>query len=416
MLPFLEAVPLILKSFFLAFVNLQFLLLFLVVMALIALQYGRMERIREDFFGVKTGLARADILSATGFGLLGGLAGSFLAVFTGLTVSGELYYLWAVAVLLMLINMRFLCFAYAGGVLAFSHLLLGFPAINVPQILALVAVLHMVESFLILVSGHLGAVPAYIKGAGGKVVGGFTLQKFWPIPIIVLAVITGVTVEGGVEMPDWWPLIRPGIPGDPRNLTYLLLPVVAGLGYGDVAIARSPAEKSRLSSLCLGAYSLLLLVLAVLADQSRAVAVAAALFSPLGHEAVIFAGRALELKGKPLYVPPEKGVRVLDVIPDSPAWRLGLRPGDVVLAFDGQELSGSADFYSRLKEAFLPLTVDYRSQATGTPRRGVMLPPAPGRPWGIVTVPEAEEDRYVELFTTGPLGRWLLQGLRKFMS
>ena len=140
---------------------------------------------RENFFGMSAGLAKKDFIVAIGYGLLGGLLASYLVIFIGLTISGELYYLWPVAILLMMLNIRFICFAYAGGILALSNLILGVPQINVSQILALIAVLHMVESFLIFVSGHLGAVPAYIKGPKGKIIGGFTLQRFWPIPIVV---------------------------------------------------------------------------------------------------------------------------------------------------------------------------------------------------------------------------------------
>lgn len=396
------------KSFLAVFLDMGFLLLFLVVMALIAVQYGRIERMKESFYGMETGRAWPSVLTATGFGLLGGLAGSCLMVFIGLTLSESgLIYLWPVAILLMLINVRFLCFAYAGGVLALSSLLLGFPAINVPQIMALVAILHMVESFLILAGGHLGAVPAYVKGPEGKVIGGFTLQKFWPIPILVLAVMAGGTVQGGVEMPAWWPLVKPGVPGDPQALTYVLMPVIAGLGYGDVAIARSPAEKSRLSSLYLGIYSLVLLVMAVLAEQSRGAALVAALFSPLGHEAVIFIGRQIELKEKPLYIPPERGIRVLDVLPGGAAWCAGLRSGDIVLALNGESLASKTEFHQRLLGCSFPLSVDYFSREAGSYRRGIIHPPGPGKSWGIIPVPEGDEDNYVELLTTGPLGRWL---------
>jgi len=413
--PFYEVLPLVFKSFLQAFSDPAFLILFLVVFALIAVQYNRMERLREDFFGMKTRRTRTDILVATGYGLLGGLAGSCLLVFIGLTISGDLYYLWPVAILLMLINIRFLCFAYAGGILALSNLLLGFPQISVPQILALVAILHMVESFLILASGHLGAVPAYIKGPEGNVVGGYTLQKFWPIPIVALAVLAGGAVERGVEMPAWWPLIKPVLEGDPQNLTYALLPLVAGLGYGDFAIARSPVEKSRLSALFLGIYSLTLLVLAVLAGQSRIVAFFAALLSPLGHEAVIYIGKRIELKGKALYVPSEKGLRVMDVLPGGPAWRSGLRSGDVIAAVNGMKPLHNAEFRYLMQNTLTPVAVDYYSHASGVTRSVIMDQTGPGQTWGVVPVPESNEDRYLELLTTGPLGRLLRKIWGKFM-
>lgn len=415
MFPFYEVLPLIFKSFLQAFFDPAFLLLFLVVFALIAVQYNRMEKLRADFFGMKTRRTRSDILVSTGYGLLGGLAGSCLLVFIGLTISGDLYYLWPVAILLMMINIRFLCFAYAGGILALSSLLLGFPQISVPQILALVAILHMVESFLILASGHLGAVPAYVKGPEGNVVGGFTLQKFWPIPIVALAVLAGGAVEKGVEMPAWWPLIKPVAEGDTQNFIYALLPLVAGLGYGDIAIARSPVEKSRLSALFLGIYSLTLLVLAVLAGQSRIVAFFAALLSPLGHEAVIYIGKRIELKGKPLYVPSEQGLRVMDVLPGGPAWRSGLRPGDVIAAVNGMKPQDNAEFRYLMQNTLPPVTVDYHSRADGTTRSVIMDQTGPGQTWGLVPVPESNEDSYLELLTTGPLGRLLRKIWGKFM-
>lgn len=69
---------------------------------------------RENFFGMSAGLAKKDFIVAIGYGLLGGLLASYLVMFIGLTISGELYYLWPVAILLMMLNIRFICFAYAG--------------------------------------------------------------------------------------------------------------------------------------------------------------------------------------------------------------------------------------------------------------------------------------------------------------
>ncbi|MDD3653551.1 MAG: PDZ domain-containing protein [Desulfotomaculaceae bacterium] len=408
MFPFAEVFPLILQTFIQMLTDLHFLPLFLVIMIIIAMQYRRAEKIKEELFGMKNSGFWADVFMSTGFGLLGGLVGSFLMVFIGLSLSESgLIYLWPIAILLMLINVRFLCFAYSGGILSLSSLLLGFPQVNVSQIIALVAVLHIVESLLILAGGHLGAAPAYIKGTGGKVTGGFTLQKFWPIPLVVLAVAGAGPIQGGVEMPSWWPLIKPGLPGDPQNMVYTLMPVIAGLGYGDMAMARSPVEKSRLSAIYLGVYSLLLLILAVLAEHSRVVMLTAALFSPLGHEAVVLISRRFEFMNEPLYVAPDRGVKVLDVLPGGVAWRAGIRSGDIILAINDEDLNNKSELAQFQARAIFQQRVDYYSHAAGKIRRGFLAPANPGRHWDMLPVPEGNEDIYIELLQGGLLGSWL---------
>lgn len=159
-----------------------------------------------------------------------------------------------------------------------------------------------------------------------------------------------------------------------------------------------------------------LLVLAVLAQQSVTLATMAALFSFLGHEAVIHIGRLIETRGNSLYVPPQKGTRLLDVQPGGPAWQAGLRSGDVILALNGETVTGRDRLYQCLKGTWGAVVVYYFSHAAGENRLATMRPPVQGYNWGLLPVPEENENRYVELITTGPVGRWLQQGWSKIKS
>ncbi len=381
---------------------------FWVVVLLIGLQYRRMNGTRESIYRAPLKVSIwTDVSTVILMGLLGGLLGSLLMVFIGVTLTGTgLIYIWPLALLLMLIDARFICFAYAGGLLALSGLLFGFPQVNVSQVLALVAVLHMVESMLIFFSGHLGAVPAFFRDRAGRVVGGFTLQKFWPIPITALAIMAGVNIPpGSVDMPDWWPLISPGVE-NAGNIAYTLMPVVAALGYGDMAIARSPRQKGRISAGYLALYSLLLLILAVLADRSLLLGVLAALFSPLGHETVIHIGRRLEIQGDPIHVPRTGGLAVLDVVPESPAWQAGLRSGDLLVQVNGVPVRSRADLAAMLSDVDPPLQLDCVNRQGRRFRRE--LPPHNNNdPLGILLVPEGnEQEAVIELSSAGPLGRY----------
>lgn len=405
MFPFSDIFPVILYNI----MRMAFEPVFWLVVVLVGIQYRRMNAVRENFFGVPLKPNWDEVISAIMFGLAGGIVGGVFMVFIGITLTGSgLYYILPLAILLMLINVRFICFAYAGGILALSNVLLGFPQINASQVLALVAVLHMVESVLILLSGHLGAIPSYFRDRAGRVVGGFTLQKFWPIPITALAFVVGTEVPpGAVNMPDWWPLIGPGVE-DAENIVYTLIPVAAALGYGDMAIARTPRCKSVMSAGYLALYSVILLLLAVLSENSFFMAVVAALFSPLGHEAVINIGQRVELHDPPYYVPSPHGIKVLDVLPGTPAWNAGIRSGDIIVSVNGVPVRSRADLAAILYAVVPPLQVDYLGGRQKQYRREILSHGGPGYTLGILAVPDGTggAEKVIELSTDGPLGRW----------
>jgi len=404
--PFGDIFPMILINV----LSLMFAPFFWLVLVLVGMQYRRINTARESLYGVPLKANWHEVVTASLFGLAGGIVGSVIMVLIGVTLTGSgLSYILPLAILLMLINVRFICFAYAGGILALANILFGFPQVNVSQVLALVAVLHMVESVLIYFSGHIGAVPAFFKDRTGRVVGGFTLQKFWPIPITALAFTVAADLPpGALNMPEWWPLVKPGVTeGD--NLIYTLIPVVAALGYGDMAIARDPRRKSKISAGYLALYSAALLFLAVLADRSAMLAVAAALFSPLGHELVISIGRRVEMGYPPYYVPSPHGVAVLDVVPDTPAWHAGLRSGDVIVAVNGVPVHSRGDLAAVLYAALPPVQIDFLSGGQKRRRRETLFHTGKEAALpGILPVPDdsVPEGMLVDLSGAGPAARW----------
>ena len=318
-------------------------------------------------------------------------------------------FLWVIAVLLMLINPRFLCFSYAGGILALISLLTGYPKLNIPALMGLVAVLHLVESVLILTSGHIDPLPVYVRNRFGRVVGGFNLQKFWPIPLVVVAMVT-VTQQGPagdlIRMPDWWPLLRPlGVLA--AQTAYGLLPVIAALGYGELAITCLPRERVRLTSLHLSLFSLVLLGLAILAAYVPQTVILAALFAPLGHEVVIHVGQRSELQGQPRFVPPTRGVMVLDVLRGSSSHRAGLRSGDVILRIGDIPVNSRAELAYALDLSGSSFQIEYQQEPGRLRRAGATVnrngPAGLTGRFGVIPVPEPGDPPTVDISTSSPL-------------
>ena len=383
--------------------------LFWAVMALVTHQYWQMQRSQMSMFGVAGTPISRQVKWALFYGTVGGLLGSVVLTLVGVNIERMGFqYIWPLAIFLALINLRFLCFAYAGGIVAIANALFGWPNVDVPQVLALVAALHVTESVLIAISGRYGATPVIIKH-GDRLVGGFNLQNFWPLPLVVLATVamqSGALPEGVFHTPDWWPLLPLGIePPAGSEWVYVMMPVVAALGYADVAISSTPEQRRRHSAISLALYSLSLLAMALLAAKFAWLKLPAALLSPLGHEYLVRRDSRMELAGKPRYVPPETGVMVLDTIEGGIARQMGLRTGDVVLDLSGMPTDRGGALAHAI--AWAPPLFELKVLRDGQEMLLSGRFPPGLRQLGIILVPEGHETYYVTMQSgsDGPLVR-----------
>jgi len=311
--------------------------------------------------------------------------------------------------------MRFICFAYSGGLLSLISLIFGWPELDVASLLGLIAVLHCVESILMLMSGHINSFPVAVRQPSGRLVGGYSLQMFWPLPLLALVFIphiAGGTASGGIAMPSWWPLIRPAGTDNLSQLTLYMTPLLAGLGYGDLAVTMPPKQKARDSAIRLLGYSLVLLGLAWLGSKVPALLPLGVLFAPLGHEMLIVIANQREQEGKPLFAHDGPGLMIMEVLDGSLAERAGLRPHDIILTVNGQEVETIAQLGTILQSEPQVVMTIMRGHYTSTV---VLVLPIDGGPQqlGALMVPSQDTGAYVEARLKSPLQpllRWWQRG------
>lgn len=395
MFPIFPILSMIIRSSLTVFLEPTFLL----VLLLVGLQYRQQQRSQERMFGVASFNWKKQMLRAAWLGLAGGWIGSVLLTVTGVAVNHlGLSYVWPVAIALMLINARFLCFAYAGGLVAISSLLFGWPEVSVPHILSLVAILHITESILIAISGRFSAIPIFLRRQD-QVVGAFTLQNFWPLPLIVLLVVgmsANEVPEGMVNMPDWWPpLAFDQTPPEGKQWVHMLFPVIAALGYSDIAVSTQPEKRRMQSAGYLFLYSLLLLTLALLCGRYPWLQLPTAILSPVGHDFLIWFQSRREMQGEPIFVHGEEGLTVLDTVPESPARAAGIRPGDVLLSLYHMPLTTNAELAEAIAYAPRNFPLCWRRDGKDMQAQVSFIDE---RRLGVILAPWGNED-YVELET-----------------
>lgn len=374
---------------------------FWIIIFIIVLLYKRSGQLEAGMLGKSFPLFNK-VSGSVLVGLAGGMLGSIFVILVGISIddytrtgAGSLAeaitYIWIVAILLSIVNPRYLCFSYGGGIVALISIIFGFPAVNVPGLLALIGILHLIESFLIWFDGYTHSVPLFLK-KDGHIVGGYIMNKIWPIPLVVFAVLFGETgggasIAGIADMPPWWPLLKHSAYGGIRKLVYLPMALPVVLGYGDTAVTKRPEERCSSSAIRLAGYSIILVLLSLIASKIKFFACIAALFAPLAHEALIIYGAKEEQEGKPLFADTGTGVTVLYVVKDSPASTMGIEAGDVILSVNGVSLSDEkqlSDFLSSYptyiwlyikKRGGANTTTEYSDYRTGIGNLGVLAVP-----------------------------------------
>lgn len=390
---------------------------FWIVIYLVISQYRRAISMEQKLFGQAVNNVWEQTFASLCYGFLGGLFGSFFLVMLGISLDSiGIYYILPIAVMLLLINPRFLCFAYAGGIVALSALTVrallpfypgleelplvsGLVDIHIPSMVALVGILHLTEALLIYISGHRGASPLYLKDSSGKIIGGYSMQRFWPLPLVGLIGYQAPEMVGsGISMPDWWPLFGSVMaPAAEEQVMYMMVPVVAGLGYSDIALSNYPHVKRVKTALHLALYSIVLCTMAVLAVFFSFLILPAALLAPLGHEYLVKKGNNSELAADPLFSSGrEKGLYIMDIVPQTLAETAGLKRGDRLLEVNEQDINSELDFWNllRLNYQRILLKIDREGEEIKLP---LNLKSQPVNMFGAIFVPKNGASAYVEM-------------------
>jgi len=140
----------------------------------------------------------------------------------------------------------------------------------------------------------------------------------------------------------------------------MLFPIAVLLEYNDLAVTARPERRARKTGLWMGMYSLLILTIAVLSVHYGWLMFAGAVLMPLLHEFLLYWSRKGQLDGDPIFGAPWRGLRILEVMPDTVGSQMGLRPGDILLNLNGRGINSEEMLQEVLRTAPMYLWIDYK--------------------------------------------------------
>lgn len=339
-----------------------------IALLLVVVQYRRAIFMERKLFAVRLHRLGSAVWRTLLWGAAAGAAGTAAMAFIGGAMHpGVIVWLWSLALVLALFRIRFLCLAYASGVLVLLNSMLallpgiGFGGaeplvqplreLHAPSLLALVAVLHLMEALLVRVQGAELATPLFLEGKRGKLVGGYQLVGLWPAPLFLL-----VPAADPASSLPWMPLLGGELWAG--GWTVAAFPVV--LGFTDVTRSMLPGAKARVMSARIFGYGLLVLLFAAGSEAVPWLAFAAAAAVIVAHEAIIAVSRSKELASPPIYTHGANGLTVLAVVPGSPAHEMGIVTGETIHKVNGVKVRTKEELHAALRQnnaAFTKLEV-----------------------------------------------------------
>jgi hypothetical protein len=338
--------PGFIKLLFTAFAQSITSFLYILIIMMVFAHIKRSARLEESWLGLLRDTNRNRLMNAMLFGMIVGLIASALIVFIGIPIDlNTVLIVWPLSLVLTVFDERFLCLSYAGGILSLVSMIFGWPSLDVSSILALIGILHLMEGVLILLDGHKEATPVVMEHKRFKPIGAFVISKFWPVPLVMLTAPSSILSIGGsgVQMPNWWPVF-----GAPESEGLLLLPIAVILEYSDLAITANTRQRSIQTSILLFGYGALLIAIAGMSTRYYWLRAVGAILMPILHELILYLGRKGQLEGKPIFGAPWRGLRILDVMPDSMGSEMGLKPGDILLNLNGKGINSEEMFQEAL--------------------------------------------------------------------
>lgn len=366
-------------------------------------------------------------LSQIVLGIFAGIFGSIILTYLGVIFdeNSGIEFLFVISIVLAFIKPRYICFSYSGAVLGIISLIFTYFdittsrgthlfSLDVAVLMTFVGVSHFIEGLLVMFDGSRGSIPVF-SNKDGKIMGGYSLRRYWILPIAIFIAYASTSVAGSgtesIATPQWWPILNyDNIINLIRTSILTLTPLFAMIGYSSVTFTRKRRGKCLSSGIFISFYGIFLSAVAQLAKFGIAGQIFVIIFAPLAHEGMLLLQRKIEDKRRPLFVSDEEGIVILDVVPYSTAYNLGLREGDKISLVNGKKINTEADIYSIAKENFNSLEFEVIDKQQN--KRNVKFKYVNNTRLGVVLVPRFVDMKKVISFENNEFSK-VLDNIKK---
>ena len=316
---------------------------------------SRVKRERKNFH-VRAENAFFELRQLILLGLVIGLVLSILMIGIGVVIPIEMIIFVALFtfILSFTTHIRWLAPVYTVGLSFFATLFFlsknaVFPVIStqtpkwdiqlLPPMAVLVCLLVIAEGIFIMKNGLKGTSPKIIKSKRGLKVGIHEVRRIWLLPVFLL--IPGDAISAPF---DWWPIFSIG------SETYSILLVPFAIGFFQQIQGMLPVIAVKQFGKKVIVFGVILTALSAIGYWYPLASIVVVALAIIGREFLSISQRLVE-ENLPFYFSRKQhGVMILGIIPDSPAEKMGLDVGELIMKVNGIKINSEKTFYEALEK------------------------------------------------------------------
>ncbi|WAA09821.1 PDZ domain-containing protein [Fervidibacillus albus] len=216
------------------------------------------------------------------------------------------------------------------------------------EIALLIGFMVIVEGWLIQRNGSKHTSPKIIRSRRGLKVGIHESKRIWLVPLLFLI------PEGSFSSPfDFWPVVPVG------SETFSVLLVPYWIGFSQQIRISLPKEGLRAIGRQVIFVGFIATVFGVVSFSYPMLSIVAVLFAMVGRIVIPIVQRFQNNTYPYYFSKNERGIVVLDIIPGSPAEKMGIQIGEIIKTVNGISVANEQEYYAALQRnrAFCKLEV-----------------------------------------------------------
>lgn len=337
-------------------------LLYWAVILVIVSGYQRIKHERINF-GYKIFDAYSEWKQTWRFSLIFGLILSVITIGIGIVFSYETIFLLSIVVILLSITCRFslLSVSYTIGITYLLILLLPFvlpyqtflptdlfTQTNFTGLILLLGIFLFGEAFLLRRMKRNESFPSLTISQRGVWIGQHHLKKMSVIPFLILV------PHGAIQsIAPLWPYFDIGA----QSYSIMIVPFI--IGFDHVVKGALPLHTAHQLSRSIALLAFIVILLACGSIFVSWLSLVAVIVAIIGREYITYNNRMKDRDQIPYFTRLDEGLKVLSIIPGTPADRLNILVGEIIVKVNGQTITSIDDYYAALQDsgAFFKLDI-----------------------------------------------------------